>query len=709
MNIIRLLASHLSLIGFHPFALLWCMLFSAGVFAQGYNTDKILYGVAYYDSYMPESRIEEDIKLMKECGINTVRLAESTWSTWEPEDGVFDFSRLDKMLDAFYEADIGVIVGTPTYAVPQWLVRKHPEIMVTRFDGQAQYGSRQNMDITNPDYLRHSERIIRKIVERSANHPGVIGFQLDNETKSYHTASKFAKARFIQYLKEKFITPDSLNKAWNLYYWSQSIANWEELHITGSSVNQAFQLEWSRFQQQLATNFLLWQRKIVDEYRKPYHFVTQNFDYHWRDGSVGPQSEVDHFAAAQAVTIAGTDIYHTTQDELDGMMIAFGGDNTRGLKHDNYFVLETNGQSATWHSDKIYIPYDGQLRQAFYAHLASGANMVAYWPWHNIHNAGETYWKGILGHDLQPNRGFYEVKNISREVSKIQQKLVNLKKQNDAAILYSIDAFNALKIKQISSEIDYADIFMQVYRSFYKNNIETDIITPHNFDIEKYELVVIPPLLISDDALLTKIKDYVKNGGHVLMFYKSGYADENYTMRQDIMPGMLREVCGFYYQDYTNTKKTVPLKDNPFGVQSDKNTIERFIELLVSEKCNVLAYYDHKHWEKYAAITQNQFGKGTMTYVGTLVSDEILDKIVANVGEKAGLKTSAQKLVFPLIVKSGTNQDGNIIHYIFNFSDEPQVFNYPSRQGVNVITGESVKSNDKITLEAWGVIIVESN
>ncbi len=690
------------------FFILFIAFIANNLYGQDFKIDHIMYGVAYYDVYMPESRVEEDIKLMKECGINTVRIAESTWSTWEPEDGVFDFSRLDKMLDAFHKAGIKVIVGTPTYAVPQWLVRKYPEIMVTTFNGQRKYGSRQNMDITNPNYLRHAERIIRKLISHVCDHPAVIGYQLDNETKSYHTASRYAKDLFRERLKKKFKTTDSLNRTWNLYYWSQSISDFDDLHISGESANQALNLEWSRFQQQLATDFLMWQRNIVDEYRKPDQFITQNFDYHWRDGSVGPQESVNHYKAAKAVDIAGTDIYHPIQNEFDGSMISFGGDNTRGLKNDNYFVLETNCQSASWHSDKLFIPYPGQIRQAFFAHIASGANMVAYWPWHTIHNAGETFWKGILGHDLKPNRGFYEVKQTSTDMKKVEDKIMNINKNNKAAILYSIDSYNALKIKKLSDKFDYSDIFMQIYRAFYKNNIQTDIITPYNFDLEKYDLVVIPPLLISDDAMLKKISDYVENGGNVLMFYKSGLSDENYNMRTVTMPGILSEACGFTYQDYTNTKKPVALKNNPFEVKDEANQINHFMELLRPEDCKVLAYYDHKYWGEYAAVTQNQFGKGQLTYIGTMVSDEILDKITEDVAQKAGLMGEIQQLSFPLIVKSGTNQDGNIIRYIFNFSDETQIFSYPTVGGKNLLTKEKVQKGDEISLKAWDFIIVET-
>lgn len=689
------------------FALL--VVLSGMAISQEYKPDNILYGVAYYDAYMPQSRIAEDIELMKECGINTVRIAESTWSVWEPRDGVFDFTRMDNMLDAFHEAGIKVIVGTPTYAIPQWLARKYPDILVTKFKGQEDYGSRQNMDIVNPDYRRHAERIIRKMISHVADHPAVIGYQLDNETKSYETASEYAKDLFRERLREKFVTTDSLNRTWNMYYWSQSVSTFDEIHISGSMANQAINLEWGRFQQDLATEFLMWQRAIVDEYRRPDQFVTQNFDFHWKGRSAGPKERVDHFEAAEAVNIAGVDIYHESQDRLDGSMIAFGGDNTRGLKNDNYFVIETNCQGTGWHSDNLFPPYDGQLRLQFFAHLASGANMVAYWPWHTIHNGGETFWKGILGHDMKPNRGFEEVKQTSADMRKIENKIIDLKKNNKAAILYSIDSFNALQLKHLRDGVDYADIFMQIYEAFYKNNIETDIITQNNFDPEKYDLVIIPPLLISDDEMLEKIDDYVKAGGHVLMFYKSGLADENYNMRMETMPGKLREVAGFSYQDYTNTIHPIPLKGHDFETEEGEAYCHNFLELLRPEGCEVIARYDHKHWQEYAAITRNTTGRGQMTYVGTLVSDQVMDQVAEMVIEDARLMGDVQQLQFPIIVRSGNNNQGKTIRYYFNFSDETQSFEYPIVNGTNILTGDDVSKGQQVSLPAWDLMIVESN
>ena len=159
---------------------------------------KLYYGVAYYDEYMPCDRLEKDIQMMQEAGINLVRIAESTWSTLEPRPGVFDFSHTDRVLDAMGKAGIDVIVGTPTYAIPSWMEKMHPEVMAVTKTGRRPYGARQIMDITSPAYRFYCERVIRKLLEHVANHPVVVGYQIDNETKYYGTSGENVQRMFIR-------------------------------------------------------------------------------------------------------------------------------------------------------------------------------------------------------------------------------------------------------------------------------------------------------------------------------------------------------------------------------------------------------------------------------------------------------------------------------------------------------------------------------
>jgi len=115
--------------------------------------EKLLYGVACYREYLPEERLDEDIRLMKAAGINVVRIAESTWSSYEPRDGEFDFLQVLTVLDRMHQHQISVIIGTPTYALPAWLAKKHPSVMAETPQGVNKYGHRQKMDITSPGFF----------------------------------------------------------------------------------------------------------------------------------------------------------------------------------------------------------------------------------------------------------------------------------------------------------------------------------------------------------------------------------------------------------------------------------------------------------------------------------------------------------------------------------------------------------------------------
>ena len=305
------------------------------------KTDHLLFGAAYYSEYLPYDRVEKDMEMMEKAGMNTIRIAESTWSTIEPKDGIFDFTHLDKMLEAAARHHISVIVGTPTYAIPAWLAKKYPDILALTNNGQNIYGARQNMDITHAGYLFHCERVIRAMMEHIKDVPHIIGFQLDNETKSYGTAGLRVQAMFVDYLKEKYPDINEFNREFGLDYWSNRVNTWEDFPDVRGTINESLAAEFAKFQRLLVTRFLTWQASIVSGYKRPDQFITQNFDFDWTDHSIGYQPEVNQYEAARCMTVAGCDIYHPSQSLLTGEEITFCGNISRSLKKDNYLVLET--------------------------------------------------------------------------------------------------------------------------------------------------------------------------------------------------------------------------------------------------------------------------------------------------------------------------------------------------------------------------------
>ena len=663
---------------------------------------QLFYGVAYYDEYVPYDRLDQDIRMMKEAGINVVRIAESTWSTHEPQKGMFDFTSVDRVLDAMHQAGINVIVGTPTYAIPTWMVREHPDVLGVTPQGPGRYGARQNMDITNPTYLFYAERIIRKLIGHVKDHPAVIGYQTDNETKHYHTAGPNVQLLFVKYVREKFRTLDNVNKMFGLDYWSNRINSWEDFPSTIGTINGSLGSEFAKFQRKLVTDFLAWQVSIVNEYKRPDQFVTQNFDFEWRGYSYGVQPDVDHFAASKLFDIVGVDIYHPSQDELTGAEIAFGGDMARSLKGTNYLVIETQAQAfPNW------VPYPGQLRLQAFSHLASAANMVAYWPWHSIHNSFETYWKGLLSHDFEPNPVYEEAKTIGRDFERLSPHLVNLKKTNKVAVLVSNESLTAMEwFKLPGFKKNYNDVVRLMYDQLYKMNIGCDIAHPSSDNLEDYTLLIVPALYAAPDSLLERLNEFVKKGGHIVYSFKSGFADEHVKVRTVRQPGIISESCGISYSMFVEPKN-ISLKDDPFQVGEENNTIETWMELITPTTAEVLAYYDHPHWGKYAAITENRHGKGTATYIGCMTSAAVMDKVLRHAVMGAGLWGADQELSFPLITRSGINENGKGVHYYLNYSDYPGSIIYPYQQGWELLTDTRVSRGQLKHIDPWSVLIIE--
>lgn len=677
------------------------------------NMKELLYGAAYYDEYMPYDRLDKDVEMMKKAGINTVRIAESTWSTCEPQPGVFDFSHVERVMDAMEEAGINVIIGTPTYAVPTWMVKAHPDVLAETVKGRGIYGARQIMDITHPVYLFYAERVIRELLKRTAHRKCVIGFQLDNETKYYGTAGKNVQEQFVKYIREKFHDDlDALNYEFGLDYWSNRINAWEDFPDVRGTINGSLGAEFEKFQRTLVDKFLGWQADIVNEYRREDQFVTHNLDFEWRGYSYGIQLYVNHFHASQCLTIAGTDIYHPTQDDLTGAEIAFGGDLIRSLKQDNYLVIETEAQGFPG-----WTPYKGQLRLQAYSHLASGANSVMYWHWHSIHNSFETYWKGLLSHDFQENATYREACIIGNEFARLGKHLVNLKKKNEVAVLVSNEALTALNWFRIQEQapgadaksIYYNDVMRWMYDTLYHMNVECDFIWPESENLEQYKAIVVPALYAAPDELLIRLKQYVENGGTLIASFKTAFANENVKVSHQVQPHILSNCFGVHYDQFTFPKnvgltgEVIPEKPDQKGNAHPAANV--FMELLVSEGAEVLASYEHYNWKDYAAITRNHYGKGQAVYIGCMTDEETLKSVYKAVLPEADVEIPEYH--YPIIVRKGLNDLGKTVCYFLNYSGMELEMPYDYKNGIELLENTAVENGTALQMPAWGVKIVE--
>ena len=469
------------------------------------------------------------------------------------------------------------------------------------------------------------------------------------------------------------------------------------------------------------------------EYAKPDQFITHNFDFEWRGYSFGVQPAVDHFKAARGVDITGVDIYHPTEDDLTGKEIAFGGDMTRSTKDGaNYLVLETEAQGQ--HG---WLPFPGQLRLQAYSHLASGADCVEYWHWHSIHNSFETYWKGLLSHDLEPNPTYREAGVFGHEIAdpKVGERLVHLKKRNKVAIMVSNESLSALDWFLIEAgfpfggSLKYNDVVRNVYDALFELNVECDFV-PVDAPAErlaKYEMIVAPALYATPQETTDNLREFVANGGHLVATMRSFVTDDEVTVWHDRAPHNLTDVFGMSYNQFTRPKNVPVVFSGALEGTPDTEALSLIELLKADEGTEVLASYGHYAWKDYAAITRHAFGKGTAEWIGTLLAPDAIRAVMREAVGNAGIEYAGLPLAGTITVRQGFNEAGESVTYLLNYSAEPATFASPVSGEVVVApvtiatdgtvdptvefagapkAGDTVETGTDLTVGPWNLAVV---
>jgi beta-galactosidase len=391
---------------------------------------------------------------------------------------------------------------------------------------------------------------------------------------------------------------------------------------------------------------------------------------------------------------------------------------TRSIKGGaNYLVLETQAQGQPG-----WLPYPGQLRLQAYSHLASGADGVMYWHWHSIHNSFETYWRGLLSHDLEPNPTYDEAGVIGAELARAGQSLIHLRKANRVAIMVSNEALTALKWftietgfpEFVGSSIGYNDVLRWVYDALYDLNVECDFVSADTKDLGRYAMVVIPALYSAPESTLKRLHHYVDNGGYLVSTFKSAVSDEHVKVWPDRQPHSLTDVLGFTYNQFTLPVDVSLTLHGDLAAVPDAAAFPRerlvalhFMELLEPDGAEVLASYDHDAWGHHAAITRHRPGAGTALHLGTMTDPALLREVLTLATREAGLWDWSNDLAGTVTVRRGTSASGRQVTYFLNYSKNSVRFASPIA-GRSVLDDTAVEQGAQLTIGRWDVAILET-
>lgn len=576
-------------------------------------------------------KIKSDIKLMKSGGFTSVRMGHLAWDSYEPAEGQFDFEWFDKVMDLMNEAGIKVILDIAARPAPIWLHQKFPTIDIVDPNGNKLYPNHRYMDdIGDPDYQKYALRYTDAITKHYAKHPALLAFGVDNESGDGPISySETVRQRFIIWLKKKYSTAENLNKAWAGQRWSRRINDFEEvgLPMSGSIVGAPERvLDFRRFESDEINEFL---HKILDKVNENAPRVLTNTNAWF----YSPLRYFDYSEIAYSgkMTRHGAGFYPGNSLTTNwGVMNALFGISRIQFESTNpFWCSEFTTMTAVPNS----------IRKSAYATLMYGNQMVCGWTWQSMWSGEEQYLQGMLDWDGIPNRKYEEYKKIAAEFKKIE-KFFPYKDHAEVGLAFSFPSVIAS-----SSFPEQQDAQLQAcWGLFYNRNMDARVVEISKSPLD-YKLLLLPGVTVMDETTAAKIRDFVKNGGTVIMTSNSAVVDETGKVFASAHPGRLSDVFGIRIAGFEETESLNEISRKSFkGKKVELSYKEKVItsesarfDVIESKGAKILGSITSLD-KDYPIITSNTYGKGRAIYVGLPADGGVLNPLLDELIDELGIK-----------------------------------------------------------------------
>jgi len=663
-------------------------------------------GAAYYPESLSLETIEEDIRLMKEAGINAVRMGEFAWSRMETEEGLYDFSWLHTVVDKLGQNGIATILGTPSCTPPVWLTKKYPEVWLTKEDGRrATHGARTNTCLNNMLYRKLVAGIVEKLGQEFGEHPYVVGWQLDNETFIYHNIGCCCETcvlGFKQMLRERFETIQVLNETWQLTLWSQEYGSFDEIPYPRTDIwhHPALRTAWLEFQSQSVISYIHAQRKVLGRYtKKPI------------GTDMMPFPVVDHKKMNDALDVVQFNHYNNIQNLWQSI---FWFDYLRNLKAAPFWNTET---STCWgYGTNVLDGYypTGFNRANSWMPIALGGEANMYWLWRS-HRAGQELMFGSVVNSWgRPMHVFKEVQEISRgfEVGRTflngtrpDKSKVAIHFSSFADKLFRYQGICGLEEKlDMFSGSSYQDVLTNnFYKPMLKRGIRTEIIHP-SAELEGFSLVFSPLLpWLEEERLQQRLYCWIESGGVWVAGPLTGIRDQSCGKLEKGPLGELEDWAGIHctYQIPAKEEYNFDMRLSDGGAFNGEKWFEAYT--IKSDDTKPWAIYTDQAYELagYAAVIARKVGKGWIVLLGTIPTEEsmlqLLERIIPIAGISASYSNSANVLG---VARSGAAGEGLVG---IEYTNQPGTLWVP-RPGVDLLTGEKV--DGRVSMEPYGVRVI---
>lgn len=598
-------------------------------------------GAYYYPEHWPEEQWECDIRRIAELGFDFIHFAEFSWSHLEPEEGRFEFDWLDRCVALASKYGLKVIMCTPSPTPPAWLTQKHPEILVVTEDGfQVKHGMRLNANGSNPVYQQYIERIVEKLAQRYGNNPVICGWQLDNEPhyEGLYDFSPFARTEFQKWLKKKYGTIQSLNKAWGASFWSYEFNNFEQIELPNRNEhnnNPHAKIDFKRYTADALALSLHFQSGVLRNSISGEQWITTNFAYYKFLPSTDLfRSKGDLDFASHTMYLLSTSLNYP-EGKLahrlgSGMELSFSNELARSVKGYTGIMELQPGQIdwGAWNSQ----PLPGAVRMWIWHCFGLGDKFVCTYRFRQPLFGAEQFHKGIMEPDgvtVSPG-GLEYVKTIEeiKSLKKLSGKDTDIPKElqsRNTAFLWKQDNLMSLETVKLTQQWDTWDHYYTYYQKLKTMGArvtflqETDI-----FDVKKYPFMIAPAYEMVDNNLIVKWKKYVSDGGNLILTTRSGMKDNNSHLWEGLLQQPIRDLIGAKVEYFDQLSPTDEASVAFEGIKYPWRTWGDVLD--ANSDTEVWATHADQFYVGKSCIVKNKIGKGSVYYIGVISTDKKLEK-----------------------------------------------------------------------------------